>query len=160
MNAVMNAVDTNPSVATFWWTSFRTQELLYNYYKSKNYNSCYILWIEFLLQLTANNSLKALLVLLDPLVTVLMEFHCTTRWKYYQTMKEVSCEWLQHMMILFTASKVRTTLQRLYHWPVSLKMKKGFSKSFFLKNHLLCAYYLRFDWSGWIVWLKGKLLLR
>ena len=116
MNAVINAVDTNPSVAAFWWTSFRTQELLYNYYKSKNYNSCYILWIEFLLQLTANNSLKALLVLLDPLVTVLMEFHCTTRWKYYQTMKEVSCEWLQHMMILFTASKVRTTLQRLYHW--------------------------------------------
>ena len=116
MNAVINAVDTNPSVAAFWWTSFRTQELLYNYYKSKNYNSCYILWIEFFVQLTANDSLKALLVLLDPLVTVLMGFHCTNRWKYYQTMKEVSCEWSQNMMILSTDSKVRTTLQRLYHW--------------------------------------------
>lgn len=116
MNAVMNAVDTNPSVAAFWSTSFRTQELLYNYNNSKNYNSCYILWIEFFVQLTANDSLKALLVLLDPLVTVLMGFHCTTRWKYYQTMKEVSCEWSQHMMILSPASKVRTTLQRLYHW--------------------------------------------
>ena len=73
MNAVMNAVDTNPSVAAFWWTSFRTQELLYNYNKSKNYNSCYILWIQFFAQLTANDSLKALLVLLDPLVTVLKE---------------------------------------------------------------------------------------
>ena len=30
MNAVMNAVDTNPSMAAFWWTPFRTQELLYN----------------------------------------------------------------------------------------------------------------------------------
>ena len=116
MNAVMNAVDTNPSVAAFWSTSFRTQELLYNYNNSKNYNSCYILWIEFFVQLTANDSLKALLVLLDPLVTVLMGFHCTTRWKYYQTMKEVSCAWSQNMMILSTDSKVRTTLQRLYHW--------------------------------------------
>ena len=144
-----------------------------------------------------------------------MGFHCTSRWKYYQTMKEVSCEWSQHMMILCTASKVRTTLQRLYHWlcndikflgllqgwknldfqlvlwesssyifllratpysskgafvlsemagrtiarPVSLKMKKLFPRVFFLKNHLLHAYYSGFAWYGWRVLIKREIIV-
>ena len=35
--------------------------------------------------------------------------------------------------------------------PVSEQIKSAFSKGFLPKNHLLRAYYLWFDWSGWIV---------
>ena len=44
---------------------------------------------------------------------------------------------------------------------VILTMKKAFSKNFFfMKIHLLHAYYLRFDWSGWIVLIKVRFSLR
>ena len=44
---------------------------------------------------------------------------------------------------------------------VILTMKKAFSKNFFfvMKIHLLRAYYLRFDWSGWIVLIKSEILI-
>ena len=34
-----------------------------------------------------------------------------------------------------------------------------FFKEIFLKNHLLRAYYLGFEWSGWIVFIKSKILI-
>ena len=43
---------------------------------------------------------------------------------------------------------------------VILTMKKVFSKNFFfMKTHLLRAYYSRFDWSGWIVLIKSEILI-
>ena len=33
----------------------------------------------------------------------------------------------------------------------------GFFQKTLLKNHLLCAYYLRFDLSGWIVLIKSEI---
>ena len=35
----------------------------------------------------------------------------------------------------------------------------GFFHGFLLKNHLLRAYYLEFDWSGWIVLIKSEILV-
>ena len=40
--------------------------------------------------------------------------------------------------------------------PVLLTMKRLFPR-FFYENHLLRAYYLRFDWSGWIVLIKSEI---
>ena len=34
----------------------------------------------------------------------------------------------------------------------------SFFQETLLKNHLLCAYYLGFDWSGWIVLIKSEIL--
>ena len=40
-----------------------------------------------------------------------------------------------------------------------LKMKQAFSKSFGKKTHLLRAYYLGFEWSGWIVLIDSEILI-
>ena len=42
--------------------------------------------------------------------------------------------------------------------PVSEQIKSAFSKGFLPKNHLLRAYYLWFDWSGWIVLIRSESL--
>ena len=42
--------------------------------------------------------------------------------------------------------------------PVSQQMKFCFYHGFLLKNHLLRAYYLGFDLSGWIVLIKSEIL--
>ena len=46
-------------------------------------------------------------------------------------------------------------LSKSQNWPAGLWLDQAFSKSF-MKTHLLCAYCWRFDWSGWVFWLKGK----
>ena len=34
-----------------------------------------------------------------------------------------------------------------------------FSNEILLKNHLLCAQYLGFDWSGWLILIKSEILI-
>ena len=40
-----------------------------------------------------------------------------------------------------------------------LASEMGFFQRVLLKNHLLRAYYLGFDWSGWIVLIKSEILI-
>ena len=40
-----------------------------------------------------------------------------------------------------------------------LANEMGFFQRVLLKNHLLCAYCLGFDWSGWIVLIKSEILI-
>ena len=44
---------------------------------------------------------------------------------------------------------------------VKLKLSNeiGFFQEFLRKNHLLHAYYLRLDWSGWLVLNKSEILI-
>ena len=49
---------------------------------------------------------------------------------------------------------------RLDHcWTSQLATEIGFFQRVLLKNHLLRAYYLGFDWSGWIVLIKSEILI-
>ena len=43
--------------------------------------------------------------------------------------------------------------------PVSKQIKSAFSKGFLVKNRLLLAYYLGFDWPGWIVLIRSEILI-
>ena len=43
--------------------------------------------------------------------------------------------------------------------PVSKQKKSAFSKGFLVKNRLLLAYYLGFDWPGWIVLIRSEILI-
>ena len=60
-------------------------------------------------------------------------------------------------------SSPRRVLSKSQNWPagpVIFDNEIGFFKGFFflLKNHLLPAYYLGFDWSAWIVLIKNEIL--
>ena len=58
-------------------------------------------------------------------------------------------------------------LSKNQNWPARLWTNQsfwqwkliGFFQEFLLKNHLLHAFYLGFDWSGWIVLIKIEILL-
>ena len=43
--------------------------------------------------------------------------------------------------------------------PVSKQIKSAFSKGSLVKNHLLRAYCLGFDWPGWIVLIRSEILI-
>ena len=54
--------------------------------------------------------------------------------------------------------KLRTDLQdygRISHFDKEM----GFFRDFLMKTYLLRGYYLRFDWSGWIVLIKSEFLI-
>ena len=56
----------------------------------------------------------------------------------------------------------RGALSKSQNWPagpVIFDNEIAFFKESFLKNHLLPAYYLGFDWSGWIVLIKSEILV-
>ena len=61
-------------------------------------------------------------------------------------------------LLLRALSKVRTGRPdhgRTGHF----ENEVGFFHEFLMKNDFLRAYYLGFDWSGWIALIKGKILI-
>ena len=62
------------------------------------------------------------------------------------------------LAILERFPKVRTGRPD-HGWSSHFDNEIGFSQEFLLKNHLLRAWYLGFDWSGWIVLIKSEILV-
>ena len=64
-----------------------------------------------------------------------------------------------HKNLVLYPTKGAFHLSELAGRTSQLANEMGFLQRVLLKNHLLHAYYLGFDWSGWIVLIESEILI-